>query len=95
LLRLLGSGRISRDAYLQRRRALRALPAPRPKKKGGPQFHIRVVANLGRPYVRTVLDALHSDRITLSDVADYLGVKVKHLPKIEGLVLRDTASAEA
>jgi hypothetical protein len=28
----------------------------------------------------------------LSDVSDYLGIKVNHLPKIEGLVLRDAAA---
>jgi Zn-dependent peptidase ImmA (M78 family)/transcriptional regulator with XRE-family HTH domain len=92
LLRLLGSGRITRDAYLQRRRVLQALAPAKQKKKGGPAFHVKVVANLGKPYVRTVLDALHTDRITLSDVSDYLGIKVNHLPKIEGLVLRDAAA---
>jgi hypothetical protein len=52
------------------------------------------VSSLGVPYVRAVLDALHSDRITLSDVSDYLGVRVKHLPKIETFVLGAAAGAE-
>ncbi len=44
------------------------------------------LATGGRRYARLVLDALHRDVITLSDVAGYLGTKVKHLPRIEGEV---------
>jgi Zn-dependent peptidase ImmA (M78 family) len=94
LLRLLSAGRISREAYQQRRKALQARPPPLRKSKGGPSVPVRVVSSLGVPYVRAVLDALHSDRITLSDVSDYLGVRVKHLPKIETFVLGAAAGAE-
>ena len=41
------------------------------------------VLDNGSPFVRLVLENYHQDRITLSDVSSYLGVKVKHLPRIE------------
>lgn len=41
------------------------------------------VGNYGRPFVRAVLENYHRDRITLSEVSGYLGVKVKHIPAIE------------
>lgn len=37
----------------------------------------------GRPFVRLVLQNYYQNRITLSDVSAYLGVRVKHLPRIE------------
>lgn len=94
LLRLLSAGRISREAYQQGHQDLQARPPPQRKSKGGPSVPVRVVSSPGVPYLRAVLDALHSDRITLSDVSDWLGVSVKHLPKIETLVLGAAAGAE-
>jgi Zn-dependent peptidase ImmA (M78 family) len=41
------------------------------------------VGNYGRPFIRAVLENYHRDRITLSEVSGYLGVKVKHIPAIE------------
>jgi Zn-dependent peptidase ImmA (M78 family) len=41
------------------------------------------VANYGQPFVRRVIENYHLDRITLSDVSGYLGVKVRHVPEIE------------
>jgi Zn-dependent peptidase ImmA (M78 family) len=41
------------------------------------------VANYGRPFVRRVLENYYLDRITLSDVSGYLGVKTRHIPGIE------------
>jgi Zn-dependent peptidase ImmA (M78 family) len=45
------------------------------------------VAEYGRPFVRMVLENYHQERITLSDVSGYLGVKVRHLPKVEQLAM--------
>jgi Zn-dependent peptidase ImmA (M78 family)/transcriptional regulator with XRE-family HTH domain len=42
-----------------------------------------IVSNLGRPLVTMVLAHYHQDRLTLSDVAGYLGIKAKHVPKVE------------
>lgn len=42
-----------------------------------------VLTDFGRPFIRLVLDTFHNDRITLSDVSSYLGVRVRHVPTIE------------
>jgi Zn-dependent peptidase ImmA (M78 family) len=41
------------------------------------------VSHFGRPLVRMLLGNYHQDRLTLSDVSGYLGLKVKHIPKLE------------
>lgn len=47
-----------------------------------------VVSAAGKPFARLVLDALSTERITSSDAADYLGVRLKHLPAIAEAVGR-------
>jgi Zn-dependent peptidase ImmA (M78 family)/transcriptional regulator with XRE-family HTH domain len=41
------------------------------------------IANYGRTFVRAVIENYHQDRLTLSEVSGYLGVKVRHIPVIE------------
>lgn len=41
------------------------------------------IADVGRPLVRMVLEHYHQDRMTLSDVSGYLGVKARHVSDIE------------
>jgi len=41
------------------------------------------LSNLGRPFIGLVLDNFHQRKITLGDVAGYLGVRVKHVETIE------------
>ena len=41
------------------------------------------LSDLGRPFIGLVLDNYHQRNITLSDVAGYLGVRVKHVETIE------------
>ena len=41
------------------------------------------VRDVGKPFARLVLDAYHADSITGSDVSEYLGVRLKHVPQIE------------
>jgi Zn-dependent peptidase ImmA (M78 family)/DNA-binding XRE family transcriptional regulator len=57
-----------------------------PKGKGFVSPPRDVVSTSGKPYIRTILDALYSERITTSDVVDYLGVKSKHLEQIADIV---------
>jgi Zn-dependent peptidase ImmA (M78 family)/transcriptional regulator with XRE-family HTH domain len=40
----------------------------------------------GTPLTSLVLDSYRNERITTSDVADYLGIRVKHIPRIEKLL---------
>jgi Zn-dependent peptidase ImmA (M78 family)/transcriptional regulator with XRE-family HTH domain len=41
------------------------------------------VSNFGKPLVNMLLDNYHQDRMTLSEVSGYLGLKVKHISKLE------------
>ena len=66
---------------------------PRGESSGGPPPSVMAVRNLGRPFVRLVLDAYAQDRIALATASDYLGVKVKHLRRIESLVFGREATA--
>jgi Zn-dependent peptidase ImmA (M78 family) len=84
LLRLVNTGRLARSAYEARRAELRTYPLP--KRYGRMEPPKRTVQALGQKYVRSVLLAFDGQHITMSDVAGYLGVKLKHLPEIERLV---------
>jgi Zn-dependent peptidase ImmA (M78 family) len=55
---------------------------------GGPSPAVMAVRNLGQPYVRLVLSAYYDNKIGLSTVSDYLGLKLKHLPRVESLIRR-------
>lgn len=80
LLRLLKTERIT-ETYYRKQQGLLALRRPR-KQEGGGSFYRNLVSNLGRPYIRSVLEALNHERISLGDVSDYLGVKVDHLDRV-------------
>jgi Zn-dependent peptidase ImmA (M78 family)/DNA-binding XRE family transcriptional regulator len=42
-----------------------------------------IVSHFGKPLVRMLLGNYYQDHLTLSDVSGYLGLKVKHIPKLE------------
>ncbi len=89
LRRLLTTQRVSLAEYRSGRRHLQNTPArKKAKSKGGPAPDVKVVSNLGIPFVRAVLGAYHQQKITLSDVADYLDMRIRHLPKVQERVLR-------
>ena len=70
-----------REAYLVQYRARAA------KAREGFAPPVRVVLrDNGRQYTRLILHALEREQITLADVSDYLGVRIKHLEKIAGAV---------
>jgi Zn-dependent peptidase ImmA (M78 family)/DNA-binding XRE family transcriptional regulator len=60
--------------------------AARKESQGGPPPDRAAVAERGQTFVRLVLQSYYQDRITLSDVSEYLGVRLKHLSKIEQAV---------
>jgi Zn-dependent peptidase ImmA (M78 family) len=96
LRRLLSIGLTTWDYYRgmrqkYRRRYEAVAAARRQENKGGPPLHRMRVRDLGRPFVRLVLDAYYQDQINTSEVTDYLGVKVKSLPKIETEAFRTAA----
>ena len=44
------------------------------------------VSAMGKPFVRAVLNNYYQDRLTLSEVSRYLGLRVKHMPRLEQFV---------
>lgn len=51
-------------------------------------YHTRKLRDLGRNYVGAVLDAYHSDKISLTEVSQYLDVKVPHVWKMQEVLDR-------
>jgi Zn-dependent peptidase ImmA (M78 family)/transcriptional regulator with XRE-family HTH domain len=85
LRRLLTLGRISQSFYQQRRQELvEAYRRETERVQGGfVPYHVLKTRDLGRAFIRLVLEAYHTETINSSDVAEMLGVKLKHLPTIE------------
>jgi Zn-dependent peptidase ImmA (M78 family) len=89
LRRLLTLGHVSLEFYRKKREDLhKAYSRERELQEGFAPHHQVVVRDLGKQYIRVVLGAYHQEAITSSDVSDYLGIRLKHLPKIEQAVLR-------
>jgi len=92
--RLQTFGRVSQDFYNRKRaqyaaefRAQRQRERDARGDNGIPRNMPReTIADFGRPFVRAVIENYHQDRITLSEVSGYLGVKVRHIPVIESQV---------
>lgn len=86
LRRLLIFQRTTVEHYASWRAALRSEQRDYEKeieaRDGGPSHARKKLAQLGRRYLRLVLDAANRERISLSDASDYLGVKVDHFPKL-------------
>jgi Zn-dependent peptidase ImmA (M78 family)/DNA-binding XRE family transcriptional regulator len=86
LRRLLTAGRTTAAFYREKYGEWVAAARARSAKKeteGGPPPDRAAVAERGQTFVRLVLQSYYQDRITLSDVSEYLGVRLKHLSKIE------------
>jgi len=66
--------------YLAIRARQKEQSADTEMKRNMPQ---ETVSNFGRPLIRMLLGNYYQDRITLSEVSGYLGLKVKHIPKLE------------
>ena len=80
VLRLLAAGLATRGFYLEKRDQFRREPVEAPG--WGPPWHQVAVARTGPLFARLVLEAYGRSRITASDALDYLGVRLKHLPRI-------------
>jgi Zn-dependent peptidase ImmA (M78 family) len=93
LLRLVTLRAATTDHYLRMRPEFRAeylaYKASQKKKDepGGPSPAVMAVRNLGRPFVRLVLNAYDGDVIDLATVSDYLGVKLRHIERVRELAL--------
>jgi Zn-dependent peptidase ImmA (M78 family) len=85
LRRLLTLGRITESFYRQKRQELLDTYQQETRRgQGGfAPYHVVKVRDLGRAFIRLVLEAYHTETINSSDVSEMLGVKLKHLPTIE------------
>ena len=79
-----GYYRQMRQVFIQEYRQIRE----KNRGEGGPSPAVMAVRNLGRPFVGLVLSAYHDNMIGLATVSDYLGLKIKHLPRVESLLMR-------
>ena len=92
--RLLTLGRTTRAFYEAKRKQYRAefldnlekrqkqyRESEKKFRKNPPQD---VFVELGRPYVRLVLDGVRHDLLTLNEASGYLGnLRIRHFPKLE------------
>jgi len=86
LRRLLILGLMTEGFYDRKRREYlvqyQALAARAREREGFPPLFRVAVRDNGRQYTRLVLEAFDREGITLADVSDYLGVRLKHLADI-------------
>ncbi len=94
LRRLLTVGRTTADFYQTKRRQFLKELRLAPKKGGFVTPDREALSTAGRLYVRLVLQGYYQEKITSSDVSDYLSVRLNHLGKIERAV-GDTAPEAA
>jgi len=88
LRRLLILGRTTERFYRQRRQQfLEEQRAREERERGGfAPPHAVALNRIGRVYARAVLDGFHEGRVSPSDLARYLGLKLRHLPEFEAAV---------
>jgi Zn-dependent peptidase ImmA (M78 family) len=88
LIRLIGQRRASWDFYFEKvaqyaeefERERAARPPAKDMKRNMAQESL---SDLGRPFISLVLGNYYQRRITLSDVAGYLGIRVKHVQALQ------------
>jgi Zn-dependent peptidase ImmA (M78 family)/transcriptional regulator with XRE-family HTH domain len=58
------------------------------KGKGGGRQSIpqKCIRENSIPFISLVLDSYRREKITYNDIADYLGIRAKHIPKVEHLI---------
>lgn len=87
LRRLVILGYASPGLYAAKRAEWARRP-PKPPPKWGPSPAQRCLSERGTTFVNLALDALGKGGISHSDIADYLGIRLKHLGEVESLVRR-------
>jgi Zn-dependent peptidase ImmA (M78 family)/DNA-binding XRE family transcriptional regulator len=94
LLRRLLTFALTTQAFYRAKRAeyqdelLRQRERERERNKSSGETFVRnpprdALTNFGRPFVRLVLESYYQERMTLSDVSGYLGVRTRHIPTLE------------
>jgi hypothetical protein len=55
----------------------------RQKQKGFALPHVVALASAGPTFASLVVESFNRERITASDVSDYLGIRLRHLPEVQ------------
>ena len=93
--RLRSSGLMTWRHYAAWREEWEAFIARLPRRKGGYASPEEIaVSRAGRPFASLVLEALSANRITSTDAARYLGLKMEHFDKLSSH-LRDSTAGGA
>lgn len=80
-------GRATDEFYRQKRRQYTRERKAAGKSTGGPMpMSRRIIRAIGQPFARIVLDAYHREAISSSDLAEFLGARLKHLRAVEDLL---------
>jgi len=80
--RLLTLGKTSSKFYWSKLEAYRRAAEEAEPSSGFPPYHRRIVRAVGKPFARIVVGAYDREAITPSDLAEYLGMRLKHLDKV-------------
>lgn len=91
LRRLLELRRVDRSYYEERVREWR-LDRTERKRSGGDYYRTRATY-LGNTYIEAAFSKFYRNRISTEQLAGYLGVKARHVPRMEGVLLARGASA--
>lgn len=85
LVRLLSLGRTTQKFYYRKRDLYRAEYAKwrDERKEGFAPPHVVSLSSAGPLFTTLVMENFNREHITASDVADYLRVRIKHLPEIQ------------
>ncbi len=86
LRRLLTLGRTTEEFYAEKRRDYREEHDQRmrlPRRKIIIQRHRKQIASTGRLFARLAFDNFYQNKITSSDLSNYLQLKTKHFQKVE------------
>jgi Zn-dependent peptidase ImmA (M78 family)/DNA-binding XRE family transcriptional regulator len=91
LRRLLTIGLVSRAVYQKKREDYMKAYQKEKATEGFASPSTMAIRDLGKRFVRVVVDAYRQETITSADLSDFLGVRLKHLPRIEQAVFRAEA----
>jgi Zn-dependent peptidase ImmA (M78 family)/DNA-binding XRE family transcriptional regulator len=90
LRRLLTIGRTTQAFYASRQAIWRIYEPPKPADESDEDFRRNmpqeVVSDLGRPFVRMILDSYLNSNLSLSDASRHLGVRAGQVAKVRELV---------
>jgi Zn-dependent peptidase ImmA (M78 family) len=89
LRRLLTFGKISQSFYSSKREDFKKFFTKKKDDGGFAEYTTKVLSYNGEPFTRLVISSFEAGNITASDVSSYLGIKLKHLDKMESMVRKE------